>query len=148
MINLESRLALADDTPEVHEFLATVGGELVGGEDPEGDDGVRWVALHPRSALEETFVARLTWTAYPHAPASITFTDGIRGVTGVVAAWPQAPGYRPPNDICMPFTAEGFALHPEWRTGPTAWSTQGNPFLWTVTQIQDDLDHRYQGRAG
>jgi hypothetical protein len=47
----------------------------------------------------------------------------------------------------MPFTAEGLALHPEWRTGPDAWTPTPNPYLRVVTQLQDDLDNRYAGRA-
>ena len=57
------------------------------------------------------------------------------------------PGYRAPGDICQPFTAEGFALHPDWASGPEAWSAEGNPFLRVVAQLQNDLYFRCQGRA-
>ena len=77
----------------------------------------------------------------------MTFLNGPRGTAGVAHAWPMIPGYRAPNDICMPFTAEGYVTHPEWRLGPHAWAATGNPFLRVVQQLQDDLDYRYQGRA-
>lgn len=147
MIDEESRLNLDDDRPAVEEFLAEFGEELV--QRPEDVNiGVYWIKLHPRSAPQETYVARVAWTRYPDAAPSVKFADAVGGSLGVVKAWPNCNGYRPGNfDICKPFTAEGFALHPEWRTGPHAWRTTGNPFLFVVAQIQDDLNHRYQGRA-
>jgi hypothetical protein len=147
MIDAESRLNLDDDRPAVEEFLAEFGGELVQRPD-DMNTGVHWIKLHPRSAPQETYVARVAWTRYPDAAPSVKFADAVGGSLGVVKAWPNCNGYRPGNfDICKPFTAEGFAVHPEWRTGPQAWRTTGNPFLFVVAQLQDDLNHRYQGRA-
>ena len=153
-LDAESRIALAADEVGVRAFLATVGGELIRPDvnrqsigQPEVDDGVRVLELHPASASAEAYWARLHWTRYPHEAASVTFLDGPRGATGVARAWPMIPGYRAPVDICMPFTAEGYVTHPEWRFGPHAWTTTGNPFLRVIQQIHDDLDHRYQGRA-
>lgn len=146
-LDIESQLALGEDTPAVVAFLAEHGGTLHGPVDPDTDDGVRWVELSPRSAATERYVACILWVAYPHHPPSVFFVDGVGGPRGVPRAWPNIPGYRPPGDICMPFTSEGFNTHPEWRTGPTAWSSAGNPFLRVATQLQDDLDNRYQGRA-
>lgn len=157
-LDAESRIALAADEAEVHAFLSTVGGQLIWplgdaqsssrpADQPDVDDGVRVLDLHPASAATETFWARLIWSRYPYDAASVTFLDGPRGVIGVARAWPRIPGYRAPGDICMPFTAEGYRVHPEWRTGPHAWITTGNPFLRVAQQIQDDLDTRYEGRA-
>jgi len=150
-LDLESRLALAEDTSAIEAFLVAVAGRLhpqsPGAAEPIEDDGARWVELHPAADPEQTYVVRLIWHAYPHAAPSVTFVPEVGACPGEMAAWPRIPGYRAPNDICMPFTAEGYALHVEWTTGPQAWDTTGNPFLRVVTQIQDDLDNRYQGRA-
>jgi hypothetical protein len=159
-LDAESRLALAADEPEVLQFLGEVGGRLTcratagasadDAADSAGgraDDAVRVLELHPASAKSETYWVRLQWTRYPYDPPSLTFLDGADGVPGRVSAWPVIAGYRAPNDICMPFCAEGFVTHPEWRTGPHAWVADGNPYLRTVMQLQDDLDYRYQGRA-
>jgi hypothetical protein len=150
-LDLESRLALAEDAPAIESFLGPVAGRLhpqsPGAAGVIEDDGGRWLELHPAAHPEQTYVVRLTWKAYPHAAPSVTFVLEVGGSPGDMAAWPLIPGYRAPNDICMPFTAEGYAVHPEWTTGPQAWDSTGNPFLRVVTQIQDDLDNRYQGRA-
>jgi hypothetical protein len=143
-LDLESRLALDEDEAAVTSFLAGHGGAVT--PDPT-HPATRWVTLQPRSTPTETYVVRLHWSTYPHAAPSVQFAAAVGGPTGVSSAWPQIPGYRPPNDICMPFTAEGLALHPEWISGPEAWTATPNPYLRVVTQLQDDLDHRYGGRA-
>lgn len=147
MIDEESRLNLADDQPQVEEFLVEFGGELL--QRPEDvNEGVYWLTVRPRSAPAEIYIARIAWTRYPGAAPSVKFADGVGGSLSILKAWPQCKGYRPGNfDICKPFTAEGFAVHPEWRTGAHAWPTTGNPFLFVVSQIQDDLNDSYQGRA-
>ena len=147
MIDLESRLNLEADRGAVEEFLAGFGGELL--QRPEEvDHGTFWVRMHPRSAPAEQYVARIGWTRYPQVPPSVKFADDVGGSLTVTKAWPVSAGYRSGNfDICKPFTAEGFTVHPEWRTGPHAWPTTGNLFLFVVAQLQDDLNHRYQGRA-
>lgn len=150
-LDLESRLALAEDAAAIEAFLAPVAGRLhqqsPGAAGVIEDDGARWIELHPAADPEQTYVVRLIWQTYPHAAPSVTFVHQVGDCPGNMAAWPRIPGYRAPNDICMPFTAEGYALHVEWTTGPQAWDRTGNPFLRVVTQIQDDLDNRYQGRA-
>ncbi|MDQ6613306.1 MAG: hypothetical protein M3083_00685 [Actinomycetota bacterium] len=144
-LDLESRLALEQDEPAVVEFLAHHGGRVFL---QVGEPAVRWLAIRPATDPAQVYVARLTWLRHPHDPPSVTFTTGVGGEAGAVSAWPIIPGYRAPGDICMPFTAEGFGLHPDWRAGPDAWEPTGNPYLRVATQLQDDLDHRYQGRAG
>jgi hypothetical protein len=147
MIDTESRLNLEADRPAVEEFLGGFGGELLEREGEAGQ-GTYWLRLHPRSAPTELYVARLAWTRYPQAPPSVKFADAVGGSLTLTKAWPSSPGYRPGNfDICKPFTSEGFAVHPEWRTGLHGWQSTGNPFLFVVSQLQDDLNHRYQGRA-
>jgi|GraSoiStandDraft_11_1057310.scaffolds.fasta_scaffold366497_2 hypothetical protein len=143
-LDLESRLALEDDEPTVVAFLADHGGRVFV---QVGEPAERWLVLRPAREPGEEYAARLKWTRHPHEPPSVTFTAGVGGPVGVMSAWPQIPGYRAPNDICMPFTAEGYALHVDWKTGPDAWDPTGNTYLRVATQLQDDLDHRYQGRA-
>jgi hypothetical protein len=145
MIDDESRLNLEADEPAVKEFLASFGGEL---HSDMSTGGVYWVRLRPVARPEDVYVARVAWTRYPQAPPSVKFADGVESALNVTRAWPVIPGYRPSSfDICKPFTSEGFALHAEWRTGPQAWPTTGNPFLWVISQLQDDMNHRYQGRS-
>jgi hypothetical protein len=145
-LDVESTMALAEDEPAVATFLEEHGGR-VDHSDVAVEDGIRWVSLHPRAEPQECFVARLAWSIYPHRPPSIAFCDGVGGPTNVMGAWPRIPGYRAPNDICMPFTAEGFALHPDWANGPNGWRPSPNPYLRVVTQLQDDLDCRCTGRC-
>ncbi len=143
-LDLESRLALEEHEPAVVAFLAEHGGRIFA---QAGELAVRWLVLRPVTDLNQEYTARLTWVRHPHDAPSVTFTLGVGGSVGVTGAWPLIPGYRAPNDICMPFTSEGFSIHPEWRTGPDAWIPTGNPYLRIATQLQNDLDHRYQGRA-
>jgi hypothetical protein len=141
--NLATQLNLEADEDAVVSFLDETGGILIrDGAEP----GLYWAVLTPMSAPAERFYARIRWTQYPGAPASVRYADGVRCQTSVARAWPIIPGYRVPNDICKPFTAEGYGLHPDWKTGPTAWSSAGNPFLATVQQLQFDLNNQYGGR--
>jgi hypothetical protein len=144
-LDVESRLALDEDEAAVFDFLTRHDGAVT---TDTADAAIRWLILHPRSApTTETYFVRLRWTSYPHAAPSVVFATAVGGQTGISSAWPQIPGYRPPHDICMPFTAEGLALHSEWASGPDAWTAIPNPYLRVVTQLQDDLDNRYAGRA-
>jgi hypothetical protein len=149
MIDEESRLNLEADRPAVEEFLREYSGKLhPSAADAAQIDGIFWVELHPRTVPTELYVARIAWTRYLQEPASVKFADGVGGSLTVKSAWPLVPGYRPDAfDICQPFTAEGYVAHPEWRTDIHAWPQTGNPFLWVVSRLQDDLNHRYQGRA-
>jgi hypothetical protein len=145
MIDSESLLNLTADEPGVASFLAEHYGELIR---DVSETGVYWLVLHPRSVPAETFIARVAWQRYPQRPPSVKFATAVQGGLTSTAAWPLISGYRAGSfDICMPFTAEGFALHPEWSTGVHAWKETGNPFLWVTTRIQDDFNQRYGGRA-
>jgi hypothetical protein len=144
MADVETLFNLAEHEAAVREFLAQHGGHLVRDED---DQSIYWLDLRPCSAPAERYYVRVAWSAYPHAAPSVLFATGVGGALGQSRSWPQIPGYRPPNDICKPFTAEGFALHQEWAAGPDAWPTDGNPFLWVAETLQYDLDNGYSGRA-
>jgi hypothetical protein len=141
----ESRLNLEEDEAAVRAFLEDHGGCL--DRDPD-ESGTYWLTLKPRSGPGEVYVARVAWMTYPHEPPSVRFASGVRGSLTSTSAWPTIPGYRPASfDICKPFTAEGFNLHPDWRSGPEAWKTTGNPFLYVATVLQYDLDHNHTGRS-
>ena len=144
-MDAQSRLMLEADAAAVEAFAAEHGGSLVS--DPTGEFGTYWITLHPRSAPDESYVVRIAWKRYPDEPPSVKFAEGLAGSLSVVSAWPIVPGYRPGNfDICAPFTAEGYATHPEWSQ-QAPWPTTGNPFLWVVDTLQGDLDRNYGGRA-
>lgn len=144
MSALTTALTLEADLEEVLQFVAEYGGELQAGREP----GVYWLTMHPLAAPQETFVARIAWSSYPDRAPSVKFADGVEGRLDLVSAWPVVPGYRPSSfDICMPFTAEAFVVHPEWATGKEAWRGEGNPFAWVVERLLNDMCVRYEGRA-
>jgi len=145
MADQESLLNLAADEVAVAAFLAGNGGHLT----RDGKDAaVYWPRMRPVGAPLEIYYVRVAWSAYPHQAPSVKFADSIGGSLAVTSAWPVIPAYRPASfDICKPMTAEGYALHAEWRTGPDAWPTTGNPFLWVAEMLQYDLDNHYGGRS-
>lgn len=145
-MDLESRLRLEQDAPAVEDFLAMTGGGLH--HPDQSAPGLYWAVIQPRSAEATLFIARLAWTVYPSRPPSVTFAQAVGADNGGPAAWPAAGGYGAPTQVCKPFTAEGQALHPEWATGPHAWSDTGNPFLHVVETIQGDIDRVDGRRAG
>jgi hypothetical protein len=146
VVDVETLINLEADEAAVASFLEEHGGCLEC--DPD-EKSVYWLTLRPRSELDQAYFVRVAWTSYPHEPPSVKFATGIRGSLNVTSAWPVVPGYRPGSyDICKPFTAEGFSLHAEWRSGPEAWRATGNPFLWVATTLQSDMNNSYAGRSG
>jgi hypothetical protein len=145
-IDRESELSLAADAPAAAAFLSERGGRLY--EPLNGDSGVWWADVRPASDPAETYHVRIGWSVYPGAPPSIKFATDIGGETTDPRAWPVALGYRPTSlDVCKSFTAEGFALHPDWSGTNLAWRGEGNPFLAVLREIQRDLNSpNYQGR--
>ena len=143
-IHRESELALKADVRAVIAFLREHGGRLNDGED---FSGVFWLTLMPASDPKETYFAQVAWREYPGAPPSVKFAKSIGGALDDSRAWPVVPGFRAQSfDICMPFTAEGFALHPEWAGTAERWRSAGNPFLYVASTLQRLLDTRYSGR--
>lgn len=107
------------------------------------------VIMSPASAPAEQFQARLVWRVYPgESPPSLKFCDPETGRIDLTRAWPVIPGFRPTSfDACVNYSAEGFALHPEWKTDPRyRWNAVGNVLLKMLRILQDELDNRYQGR--
>jgi hypothetical protein len=104
--------------------------------------------LASASAPKEHFQARLLWTKYPDEPPSLKFRDPATERLDLPQAWPIARGFRPQSlDACVNWCMEGFALHPEWKTDPRfRWNPNGNPLLWILRQLQEELDDHFQGR--
>lgn len=142
-MDLESQLRLEVDKTDVDRLLAERGGRL---EKRTVDPiGLYWAVIQPAPADAAPFVARILWSVYPDRPPSVLFADSVGGATSNISSWPAANGYRAPNDICKPFTSEGQAVHAEWVTGCHRWRGQGNPFLFVIETLQDDID-RVAGR--
>jgi len=104
--------------------------------------------MTPASAPNEKFQARLLWTKYPDEAPSLKFRDPQTGRLDLPQAWPVARGFRPQSlDACVNWCAEGFTLHPEWKNDARLkWNPNGNPLLWVLRQLQEELDEYYQGR--
>lgn len=142
-VNLESTLNLKADAEAVAAFLLEHGGRL----EADAEGGIYWLTLIPASDPKESYITRLAWSEYPGAPPSVKFATSVGGRLDDPKAWPVAPGFRAQSlDICMPFTAEGFALHPEWTSTSEAWRGTGNPFLFVTETLQRFLDTNYSGR--
>lgn len=105
------------------------------------------VKLSPASHPDELFYSRLIWGQYPDAPPSLVFFDPVSGRTDVARAWPTGGPFRPVTGLCVNYTREGFAMHPEWVNDPKLrWQTSGNVLLKVLRLLQDDLDIGYSGR--
>lgn len=107
-----------------------------------------FAVMHPLSKPEELFKARLRWSDLMKAP-SLKFIDMASGADSNPRAWPRCFGFRPGSlDACLPWTAEGQALHREWaRSAANAFPTVGAPVQFALLHIQSSLDNSYQGRG-
>ena len=106
-----------------------------------------WVTLRPGCAPAESFQARMLWNKYPDEPPSRLFRDPETGRLDFPRAWPVAGPVRPMTGLCVSYTKEGFALHPEWVSDPSCrWAPFGNVLLKVIRSLQDDLDTSYTGR--
>lgn len=107
-----------------------------------------WATLAPVSAPEEKFQALLHWSQYPGEPPSLKFRDPATGRLDVTSAWPRIRGFRPTSfDACVNYCAEGFGLHPQWRSDPKLrWTPHGNVLLKVLRILQDEFDNHYEGR--
>jgi hypothetical protein len=123
------------------------------------DDAARWklempgplgvlVTMSPKSDPKESFQARLLWSKYPDDAPSLKFRDPATGRLDLPQAWPVVPGFRPQSlDACVNYCAEGLNLHPEWRNDPKfRWNPNGNPLMWMLHRLQEELDDNYSGR--
>jgi len=102
--------------------------------------------MHPRLACSELFKARLRWTDL-FKPPSLKFIDIATGADNRSAAWPQCFGFRPSSlDACLPWTAEGHGLHPEW-TAAGMYPRVEAPVQFALLSLQFALDNSYLGRG-
>ncbi len=104
--------------------------------------------LHPINHPKELFRARIRWNNYFDAP-SLKFVNLENGSVGDPLAWPHCFGFRPSSmDACLPWTAEGHTLHPEWRTSCShSFPTVEAPMHYALLRVQDALDTTYQKRG-
>jgi len=117
----------------------------------ERDDSVPlglFVTMHPIAKPTELYKARIRWTDY-FGPFSLKFIDIDTGLDNNPKAWPKCFGFRPGSlDACLPWTAEGQALHPEWKNSPTqCFPKVDAPMQHALLRIQFSLDESYEGRG-
>lgn len=107
-----------------------------------------YAVMHPISHPTERYKARLRWTDLFAAP-SLKFIHLETGADNDPTAWPQCFGFRPASlDACVPWTAEGQALHPEWKNSPAhAYPKVDAPLQYGLLRVQHALDSSYQGRG-
>ncbi len=139
--------------------LALFEGELVEVRDlPEAD---RWhlerdgnvplgvlAVVHPMSKPTELYKARIRWTDY-FGPFSLKFLNMETGADNDPNAWPRCFGFRPGScDACLPWTAEGHGLHPEWKNSAVqSFPPVEVPLQHALLRVQSSLDNTYQGRG-
>jgi len=117
----------------------------------ERDDTVPlglFALMHPRSEPTHAYRARLRWNDY-FGPPSLKFVNLQTGLDTDPLAWPQCFGFRPSSlDACLPWTAEGHGLHPEWKNSPAhCFPTVEAPMQYALLRVQSSLDTTYQGRG-
>ena len=107
-----------------------------------------FVGLHPRTAAQEHFRARLRWRDYGK-PFSLKFVNLETETDNDPHAWPIFEGSRPGSLLaCLPFTEEGIGLHPEWVTSPiNSYVTPEAPLQFAVLMLQHLIDNGYGGRG-
>jgi hypothetical protein len=106
-----------------------------------------WATFTPAQYATERFQARLAWDRYPDQPPSVLFRDPTSGRLDVPSAWPLGGPFRPMIGLCVNYTREGFALHPEWVNDPKLrWRADGNVLLKVIRMMQDSFDTEYAGR--
>jgi hypothetical protein len=107
-----------------------------------------WVIMSPMNHAEERFHALIRWETYQEHAPSVRFGDPATGRLDVTSAWPTGGPFRPTSfSMCVSYTAEGFAMHPEWVRDPQRrWDAHGNGLLKVIRCLQEDLDVHFAGR--
>lgn len=107
-----------------------------------------FAVMHPISSPDEFYKARIRWTDY-FGPFSLKFINMMNGTDSDPIAWPKCFGFRPKSqDACLPWTAEGHALHPEWKNSTTQrFPNVDAPMQHALLRVQFALDTSYQGRG-
>ncbi len=106
------------------------------------------VVMRPMSCPTELYKARVRWIDY-FGPFSLKFINMQTGLDNDPTAWPQCFGFRPGSlDACLPWTAEGHALHPEWKNSASqSFPKVDVPMQHALLRIQSSLDNSYAGRG-
>jgi hypothetical protein len=107
-----------------------------------------FVVMHPIIKPTELYKARIRWTDYFGA-FSLKFIKLDTEADNDPSAWPRCFGFRPGSlDACLPWTAEGHALHPEWRNSTSqAFPRVEAPMQYALLTLQSAMDNSYQGRG-
>ena len=107
-----------------------------------------FAVMHPKSKPTELYKAHLRW-ADLFAPPSLKFVDLNSGAENVASAWPQCFGFRPSSfDACLPWSAEGHRLHPEWaNSSKNSFPKVDAPVQFALLNLQISLDKTYSGRG-
>ena len=107
-----------------------------------------FATMHPIGKPTELYKAHLRWNSL-FTPPSLKFVDPSSGAENIPSAWPQCFGFRPGSlDACLPWTAEGHLLHPEWaRTTKNSFPKVDAPVQFALLNIQISLDKTYTGRG-
>ncbi len=105
------------------------------------------VIMHPVRSPVDLFKARIRWSDY-FGPPSLKFVN-IDSEVEEPSAWPRCFGFRPGSlDACLPWTAEGHGLHPEWKNSArNSFPRVELPMQYVLTTIQASLDNSYEGRG-
>lgn len=107
-----------------------------------------FAVMHPAKKAADLFKARIRWTDY-FGPFSLKFVSMTTGADNDPMAWPRCYGFRPSAcDTCLPWTAEGHRLHPEWKSSPLySFPVVERPLQHALLRIQLSLDGSYEGRG-
>lgn len=107
-----------------------------------------FVIMHSIGNLTELYRARIRWADY-FGPFSLKFINMIDGADDDPTAWPIFFGSRPSALLaCLPITAEGHALHPEWKnSAKQSFPIVEVPMQHALLRLQLLLDNSYEGRG-
>jgi hypothetical protein len=107
-----------------------------------------FVVMQPMSKPTEQYKAHLRWSSLFTAP-SLKFVDLTSGAENIPSSWPQCYGFRPGSlDACLPWTAEGHALHPDWANSTkNSFPKVDAPVQYALLNLQSSLDKTYTGRG-
>ena len=109
-LDRESELSLAADAPVAADFLAGRDGTLY--DATATDPGTWWRSSIPPRSLRRPSTRASAGASTP-APRRRSSSPRRSAAARRPRGRPVVPGYRPTSlDICKPFTAEGFAIHP------------------------------------
>ncbi len=106
------------------------------------------VVMHSIRNPKELYKARVRWSDY-FGPFSLKFVNIATDADNDPTAWPRCFGFRPGSlDACVPWTAEGQRLHPEWvNSYAQSFPAVEAPMQHALLRLQITLDTTYEGRG-